>query len=159
MKKVTLLTFAIILFFCSCSDDDTTINNEVTASLLGTWKMTTYTAVTAVDYNGDGVFSNNIFSEASCLQNNIQLKFNENGTLEYNSIHLKFNGPTGAFLDCTGPKIEMGTYTVKGKKIVITTYNTETHNPSSFTVTKSGNKLTNSWTGNMAGFYEFTKQE
>lgn len=166
MKKIALMAFAAVMLI-SCSDDDASITNnenengnenEIEATLPGTWKLTKFTLVTAVDYNTDGIASNDLLAEASCLQDQ-EIEFNEDGTMIYKQIALTFNGNTNTFLGCSSPDIMPGTYTVTGNEIAVDGHSTETYDSIATTLTKSGNKLKKSWTGNMAGSYEYTKQE
>ena len=65
MKKIFLLAvscFAIL----SCSSDDEGTNNN---SLVGTWKLTSFTTDEPTDFNLDGVMSTNYIAESGCYDN------------------------------------------------------------------------------------------
>jgi hypothetical protein len=56
-KTLVLLFFMMILGACSSNDED------VLASIEGTWKLTSYTLENSYDINQDGMSSNDIISE------------------------------------------------------------------------------------------------
>ncbi|OAB80508.1 lipocalin family protein [Cochleicola gelatinilyticus] len=72
---LSLLAIALVITSCS-SDDD---NGGETASLVGTWKMTSFGGESTIDIDMDGSASSNLLIETNCYQNET-LTFADNGT-------------------------------------------------------------------------------
>lgn len=61
MKKLQLFCVSI----AACLITACTSNNDAPVSLVGTWKLTSYTLEGSYDINGDGVSSNDVISETN----------------------------------------------------------------------------------------------
>ncbi len=88
MKKVktySLVVFAALSLFTSCSKDDDSVDSspnndgQVAFTIDGTWKLTSFNTTTPLDLNGDGVAEANIIAEANCYTNET-IVFNADST-------------------------------------------------------------------------------
>lgn len=83
MKKVILSLLAVsALIFTSCSKDND--DNNSTATIEGTWKLTAWNSTTAYDLNNDGTSNLNLLQEFDCYSNE-NVVFSANNTAVANS--------------------------------------------------------------------------
>lgn len=80
MKKLVHFLCAVLMLalFTNCTKDD------VKVSILGTWKLTTWTIDVPLDLNSDTITSTNLLDEVSCA-NNETLVFETNGVMSSNN--------------------------------------------------------------------------
>ncbi len=142
MKKLNnlMLVAAGCLAFASCSDDDSNGNN-VSANLVGTYKLTTYNVPNAQDYDNDGDSSKNLVTEGSC-QAESWIQFHSNGTYS-ESISRSILSEGGADLSCE-TKISSGTYTQDGNNVTTTRTSGNGSATANFTFNASSKTLTRS---------------
>lgn len=71
LKIYSLTVFTALSLFTSCSKDDDSSDSDVEVSFTidGTWKLTSFNTTTPLDLNGDGVSEVNIIAEANCYTN------------------------------------------------------------------------------------------
>jgi YD repeat-containing protein len=86
MKKLTMLALAASAFMAfSCSDDDNNSNNNNNnggnVALSGKWDLTSITSGEAVDGNGDGVSTTNLFVEGGACFTDSYLQFGSNNSV------------------------------------------------------------------------------
>jgi hypothetical protein len=139
MKKITMIAFAA-LALVSCGDDDAATTD---VALTGTWKLTTFTLGTPVDFNNDGNATNNFKNETGCY-NNTNLVFGTNNTviasIEEPEIEYQLVEGTqdtyNVVVDCGTVTPLTGAYAQTGNNVLITVDG----DPATFV--KSGNTLT-----------------
>lgn len=78
LKLVTLMFTSIILTSCSSDDGDNEDDTEE-VTIVETWNLSGTTLATALDYNGDGTVSPDLFTETNC-QINSTITFKSDGT-------------------------------------------------------------------------------
>jgi len=89
------LTLAMGTFISCNNDDDNDNGNNTNADLVGTYRMTSWNAPSAVDYDQNGTSSSNMMSESNCF-NDSQMTINQDGTymMTYNDINIANNAAT-----------------------------------------------------------------
>ena len=114
MKKILKIIFcACIPMFMiqSCSDDD-----DESASLEGTWEMTSLRTETAFDLDDDGTASTDIFAEGGCYADNF-VTFKEDGEVNiyFSLTNITLTLPDETYeYECIEPNLIQTTYTVQG---------------------------------------------
>ena len=79
--RVIFITCILSLLF-ACNQDKSEFKE--TELLDGVWRLTAWNVSEALDINNDGVVSNNLLNEISCLNNEI-LEFNASGIASFNN--------------------------------------------------------------------------
>lgn len=83
-KFISLGVFAALLFSCCDDDNDNSTNNQ--NALSGVYNLTAVTAPVAVDFNQDGIASQNLIGEVQCYADSyIILNGNSTFTSEYST--------------------------------------------------------------------------
>lgn len=82
MKKIIsiLSLLFVVFFFSSCSNDDTLDTNN---TVVGEWKLTTWSIDVPINLNDDDIFSYNLLDEINC-SNNETFVFENNGQVSNN---------------------------------------------------------------------------
>jgi hypothetical protein len=123
MKKIFLLAvscFAIL----SCSSDD---EGTSSASLVGTWKVTSFTTGVGVDFNNDGTASTNFLTESGCYDNsNLIFAANNVATANFQELDIildiDFVNPENSIyeVDCLPATPVVGTWAQGGNSVTVT---------------------------------------
>jgi hypothetical protein len=138
MKKVLFIAlFSGLILSCSSSDSSSS------TSVAGTWKLTSFTTVGAVDANNDGNATTNFMNETGCY-NNSTIVLNSNNTAigTLNELELNLDLVAGSTTQyeytsiCNDGIPSTGTWTQSGNNVSIT-LDGETE-----VLTKSGNTIT-----------------
>jgi hypothetical protein len=79
MKNLFFIFCMASVIFTSCSSD----GGDGDTSIVGTWKLTTWSINMPLDLNNDGVSSTNLLDEVGCT-NNETLVFEANGVISSN---------------------------------------------------------------------------
>ncbi len=146
MKNIrSLLTAFAIGAFCmaSCSDDDDNSNTTPADNITGTYTLTEFNTATATDLDMDGTPHINQKLETDCY-NNTKMIFSANNTVVYQMNSITIDENTG-LMNCTSNtfagtwQIESGSSTLGVINIVIDVNG----NPSSISLNKEGNEITN----------------
>lgn len=122
MKNLKLLMLAIAgcVTLASCSDDDNDSNNNndnQNSDLTGTYRMTSWNAPMAVDFDDNGTSSTNMMLESNCY-NNSQMTINEDGTYDMTYNYVGIDGTVSCESETT-----TGTWTRTGNSFSTTHMN------------------------------------
>ncbi|MCB0373786.1 MAG: hypothetical protein KDD31_12305 [Muricauda sp.] len=71
-KALKISVFLFLGLVISCSDDDGSTTTDV--NLAGTWDLTEVNVSSAVDVDGDGSSSTNLFDEADCISGTLTIR-------------------------------------------------------------------------------------
>jgi hypothetical protein len=104
-----MLAVAVCLTFASCSDDEdnNTVGNS-NSDLVGTYRLTSWNAPMAVDFDGDGVSNTNMMNESSCYNNSV-MRVNKDNTYTMTYNYVGIDGEVSCETETTN-----GTWTRSG---------------------------------------------
>ncbi len=119
MKRLfTLLILAVA--FTACEDDENlaTTSTSNTPNIIGNYELTSLVADAAVDFNGDGTSSTQLFNESFCFDNRM-ISFDAAGnfTVDVPDLDLDNNN----VLTCVDNSYA-GTYTIDMNSLLTITY-------------------------------------
>lgn len=77
--KLLLLAATVCGITAACSDDDNNSTSNQNADLVGTYKLSSWNAPMAVDFDGDGTANTNMMNESDCYTDSM-LRVNRDGT-------------------------------------------------------------------------------
>lgn len=139
MKNLKLLMLSIMgcVAMVSCDNDDDNNNNQ-NDDIVGTYRMTSWNAPMAGDFNDDGVSSTNFMTESNCF-NNSTMTVNANGTytMSYNTM-----GMNGTSWGCGTTQNSSGTWTRNGNTFTTTSSSSGTSTSSDFTFNGTNQTMT-----------------
>lgn len=135
MKKIVTKLFifgfiAALIISCSAEDADMELNSlnasgtvvqaeAVTANqLVGYWKMYSMTSNPDVDFDQNGVFTNDLLEENDCFDE-MFFDFKDTGAVATRQSRLYFSAATGKF-SCATTGDYSANYTVSGNELTVT---------------------------------------
>ncbi|TDT47512.1 hypothetical protein CLV90_1588 [Maribacter spongiicola] len=124
MKKFTFYFITcLVLFFTSCSSDDSEPTTDDSALVIGTYMLTEINVNVAQDVNEDGTASNNILDELDCL--NGILEIYADGTWDLDLVALDITSVTGDFyaIRCGRTNNSSGKWTFKSSVLSLNASN------------------------------------
>jgi hypothetical protein len=118
MKFKFLMLCLTTLFIFSCSSDDE--GGSESASIVGTWNITSFQTSQSYDLNEDGESSNDLVKELDCFTS--MVTFTEAGTFSSTTSNIEFmaQGENDFTIDCDGTTTFSGTYEVDGNTLTTT---------------------------------------
>ena len=148
MFNKVYISLLVSLFFINCSSDSTDMGEVPEEfSVVGTWKLTSYTFENRYDFNKDGTSSNDFMLETACFDNNtITLNANRTGeSIVPAALEFSFTGPNEYIMSCSSSltkdpltwSVEGDVLTVQGS---VSAYKA-TIDGNTFTLTKNADQL------------------
>ena len=137
LVKITL-SIAIAFTMMACEGQDDGIQ---TASIEGTYKLTTFTLPAPVDYNNDGVATTNLIEETGCYDDSeITLSANGNAVFNIQSVEIDYipedeNGNPATVVECYSEGPETSNYTFSNTTVTFSLAG------ESMSFTRTGNSL------------------
>lgn len=134
----TALAFVLAVSLMACDDKDDTLT---TATLEGTYKLTTFTISALVDYNNDGVETTDLIGETGCYDNSdITLLPNGSAVFNIQSVDIDYipedeNGNPATVVECYFDGPETATYTSSNTLVTFSV------GEESLSFTRTGNTL------------------
>lgn len=108
MSHNIYLTLLLSLLFINCSSDSSNMDDGGEKfTVVGTWKLTSYTFENSYDFNQDGKSSNDFMLETACFDD-ITMILNADGTGETiasTQLDFTFSGPNEYTMNCSSDAV------------------------------------------------------
>lgn len=126
----TLASFGLlILVMASCSKEEMSVDSQLKVSnatavttndMIGHWELSGMMADTAVNLNGDKIYSENLLDETTCF-NTMSITFDEDGTFVTNNSQMTFeSGTSQDQFSCLSDRMDNGDWEVRNDSLVLT---------------------------------------